>query len=86
VANVFNGDVYSKVFYSINDNKNIPMKREFLVDPLFNAMNGSKASYKSYHTWLANLDKLEKGVHKIRVIYRDKNGREYEEFKVVRVK
>ena len=86
VANVFNGDVYSKVFYSINDNKNIPMKREFLVDPLFNAISVNKASYKSYHIWLANLDRLQKGVHKIRVIYKDKNGREYEEFKVLRVK
>lgn len=86
VANIFNGDAHSKVFYSINDKKNIPMKREFVIDPLFNAISGNKASYKSYHTWLAKLDRLEKGVHKIKVIYRDKNGKEYEEFKVITVK
>lgn len=86
VANIFNGDAYSKVFYSINDKKYVPMKRENLVDPLVNSMNKYSETYKSYHTWLAKIGRLERGVHKIRVKYIDKNGNKYEELKLLSVR
>jgi 3',5'-cyclic AMP phosphodiesterase CpdA len=86
VINVFNGDIYSKVLYSLNDKNYMPMTRKILADPLFYNQSGYTKTYKCFHIWSTILSGLEKGVNKITIKCIDKNDNVFEKIKLLEVK
>ena len=86
VVNVFNGDIYSKVLYSLNDRDYVSMDRKFLADPLFYNLSGHTKPYRCFHIWSTFLSGLGKGVNKIKVKYIDKNNNAFEKIKLLEVK
>jgi len=86
VVNVFNGDTYSKVLYSLNDRNYVTMERNFLADPLFYNISDSDKPYRSFHIWSTHLSGLERVLNNIKVKYIDKNDNVFEEITLFEVK
>lgn len=90
IANVFNADSRGEVLCSVDDRPPVPMRYQSLVDPFVVPLLAGLADWLqtkgSTHTFVAPLPSdLERGLHKVTVIFKDAYGRVWEEVKFFEV-
>lgn len=90
VANVFNADSRSEILCAVDDNPPVTMQYKSLADPsvvpLLAGLPDWMQTKGSTHTYVAPLPSdLDRGLHRVTVIFRDAYGRVFEEVRFLEV-